>query len=115
MGNPFRRIWQAPGEAVERALRPSLGLRGAFMTKWMVGKLGWGLVALWATAYYGVYCSGDWTTQGGWKYHTSKPATMPYEESYPKKIPNGKGERLGSTMTRVSAKMKFPWPPPPHN
>ena len=35
----------------------------------------------------GLYCSGDWKVSGGWKYHTSKPATMPYEESYPKKNP----------------------------
>ena len=35
----------------------------------------------------GLYCSGDWTTMGGWKHKISKPATMPYEESYPKKNP----------------------------
>ena len=28
--NPIRRMWQAPGEAFERALRPALGLRWAF-------------------------------------------------------------------------------------
>merc|ERR1712126_229676 len=29
----------------------------------------------------------DWTQVGGWKHKISKPATMPYEESYPKKNP----------------------------
>ena len=34
-------------------MRPTLGLKYAFMSKWFVGKIGWGLTAVWATAYYG--------------------------------------------------------------
>ena len=37
--NPLRRIWQAPGEALERALRPALGLKNAFLTKTMLFKV----------------------------------------------------------------------------
>merc|ERR1719322_703843 len=85
--NPLRRIWQAPGEAFERALRPTFGLKYAFMTKYFIGKGMWTLAAVWSMAYYGLYCSGDWTTMGGWKHKISKPATMPYEVSYPKKNP----------------------------
>ena len=69
--NPIRRMWQvartsssvtmyprcfspqAPGEAFERALRPALGLRWAFATKWIIGKSMWGMLAAWAVTYYG--------------------------------------------------------------
>ena len=42
---------------------------------------------VWYFAYYAKYNSGDWTTKGGWKVHTSKPATMPGNPNYPKKDP----------------------------
>ena len=67
--NPIRRMWQvwnitswehysiaflqAPGEAFERALRPALGLRWAFATKWLIGKSMWGMAILWSATYYG--------------------------------------------------------------
>eukprot|EP00088_Acartia_fossae_P040895 TRINITY_DN42641_c0_g1_i1.p1 TRINITY_DN42641_c0_g1~~TRINITY_DN42641_c0_g1_i1.p1 ORF type:complete len:195 (+),score=38.34 TRINITY_DN42641_c0_g1_i1:35-619(+) len=85
--NPLRRLWQAPGEAFERALRPAMGLRWAFTAKYMVSKAMWATVGIWAVTYYGLFCSADWTTQGGWRYHISKPATYPHEESWPKKNP----------------------------
>merc|ERR1719209_1355743 len=60
--NPLRRLWQAPGDALERALRPAMGLQPAFITKWFVGK-------------------------SLWKTKTSKPMTMPDNPNYPKKDP----------------------------
>ena len=72
---------------MERALRPALGLKGAFMSKWFVGKAMWGMAAVWAMTYYGLYCSGDWTRQTGWKYHVSKPPSMPGQPEFPKKNP----------------------------
>merc|ERR1712025_651077 len=105
--NPLRRIWQAPGEAVERALRPALGLKGAFMSKRFVGKAMWGMAAVWAMTYYGLYCSGDWTRQTGWKYHVSKPPACRDSRSSPRRIPNTREERPGCTMTRVSASARL--------
>jgi len=85
--NPLRRVWQAPGEAFERALRPALGLQKAFMTKWFVGKSFWLMGTVWAIAYYASYNSADWTTKGGWKSHVSKTPTYPDNPHYPKKDP----------------------------
>merc|ERR1712059_42066 len=31
--NPIRRVWQAPGNALERSLRPMMGLQKAFMAR----------------------------------------------------------------------------------
>eukprot|EP00092_Neocalanus_flemingeri_P015873 GFUD01017185.1.p1 GENE.GFUD01017185.1~~GFUD01017185.1.p1 ORF type:complete len:214 (+),score=43.36 GFUD01017185.1:56-643(+) len=85
--NPIRRMWQAPGDAFERLLRPSMGLQKAFMTKWFIGKTMW-LGAFVLTAnYYSKYNSSDWSSKGGWKVHTSKPVTMPGNPHYPKKDP----------------------------
>ena len=46
-------IFKAPGEAFERALRPTFGLKYAFMTKYFIGKGMWTLAAVWSMAYYG--------------------------------------------------------------
>ena len=89
--NPIRRLWQAPGEAFERALRPMMGLKYAFITKWMVSKGLWALGAVWATSYYMLYNSGTWQHQGGWKIHVSKPMTGPNNPHFPK--PDPKFER----------------------
>nr|ALS04671.1 lethal 35Di [Pseudodiaptomus poplesia] len=89
--NPIRRIWQAPGEAFERALRPALGLQHAFVTKWLLGKSMWAVVGLWATAYYGMHNSGDRTRTGGWKARVSKPMTTESSPSFP--LPDPKWER----------------------
>ncbi len=37
--NVFRRIWQAPGEALERSLRPAFGLKNAFLFKQFLTKV----------------------------------------------------------------------------
>ena len=81
------RYCQAPGEAVERALRPAFGLRWAFISKWMVGKSMWAMAGIWAMTYYGLYCAGDWKRHTGWKYHVSKPPSMPGDPEFPKKNP----------------------------
>merc|ERR1712013_117520 len=86
--NPLRRLWQAPGDAFERALRPAMGLQPAFITKWFVGKSLWAYGLVCAATYYAYYNSSDWTTKGGWKTKTSKPMTMPDNPHYPKKDPN---------------------------
>ena len=91
MLNPLRRLWTAPGEAVERALRPALGLKNAFVTKWYVGKVMWGLVAAWSISYYGLYIAEDWKTEGGWKIMRAKPMTGPNNPHFPK--PDPKFER----------------------
>jgi len=85
--NPLRRLWQAPGEAFERALRPAVGLKHANTVKFLVGKALWGMGAAWAITYYAYYNSGSWAHHGGWKVHTSKPPTMPDNANYPKKDP----------------------------
>eukprot|EP00088_Acartia_fossae_P032283 TRINITY_DN33064_c0_g1_i1.p1 TRINITY_DN33064_c0_g1~~TRINITY_DN33064_c0_g1_i1.p1 ORF type:complete len:202 (-),score=34.33 TRINITY_DN33064_c0_g1_i1:377-952(-) len=89
--NPLRRIWQAPGEAFERALRPALGLHYAFITKTLLSKFMWGLGFAWYASYYFMYTSNDWTRQGGWTLLTSKPPTMPDNPSYP--TPDPKWQR----------------------
>ena len=50
--NPLRRVWNAPGDVIERALRPSLGLRWAFKTRWLLGKSIQASLFVWASAYY---------------------------------------------------------------
>ena len=85
--NVLRRVWQAPGDAFERALRPALGLKNAFMTRWFTGKAFWAMGAVWATSYYFLYNKSDWTRTGGWKAIHSKPPTMPHNPSYPKPDP----------------------------
>jgi hypothetical protein len=85
--NPLRRLWQAPGEAFERALRPAMGLRMAALAKFATGKSLWAIGTLWAVTYYAYYNSGDWSKHGGWRVHESKPPTMPDNPSYPKKDP----------------------------
>merc|ERR1712168_345756 len=85
--NPLRRLWQAPGDAFERALRPAMGLQPAFITKWFVGKSLWAYGFICYFTYYAYYNSGDWTTKGGWKAKTSKPMTMPDNPHYPNKDP----------------------------
>ena len=57
------------------------------MSKWFVGKGMWAMGAIWAMTYYGLYCAGDWKRQTGWKYHVSKPPSMPGHPEYPKKNP----------------------------
>merc|ERR1712223_1663499 len=74
--NPLRRLWQAPGEAFERALRPAVGLKHVNTVKFLVGKALWGIGAAWAITYYAYYNSGSWAHHGGWKVHTSKPPTI---------------------------------------
>ena len=56
----------------------------------------------------GVYCSGDWTRNGGWKYKMSKPATMPYEESYPKKNPKWERTEASQYYDNDFSKCKVP-------
>merc|ERR1719278_718871 len=85
--NPLRRLWQAPGEAFERVLRPALGLKHANTVKFMAGKALWGIGAVWAVTYYAYFNSGNWSKHGGWRVHTSKPSTMPDNPNYPKKDP----------------------------
>merc|ERR1712083_788422 len=65
--NPLRRLWQAPGEAFERALRPALGLKHANTVKFMAGKALWGIGAVWAVTYYAYFNSGNWSKHGGWE------------------------------------------------
>ena len=72
---------------MERALRPALGLRWAFISKWFMGKSLWAVTGIWAMTYYGLYCAGDWQRQTGWKYHVSKPPSMPGDPEFPKKNP----------------------------
>ena len=72
---------------MERALRPALGRRWAFISKWLVGKSMWAMAGIWAATYYGLYCAGDWKRQTGWKYHVSKPPTMPGQPGFPNKNP----------------------------
>merc|ERR1711915_94002 len=87
--NVFRRLWQAPGDAFERALRPSCGLLGSFLIKWHIGKAAWLYVSGLAITYYIYYNSGDWTKRGSWKqWSGAKPPTMPYNPNYPKKDPH---------------------------
>ena len=85
--NPLRRLWQAPGEMFEHALRPMMGMRRAFVTKWLVGKALWGLGATWAVSYYFLYNRSDWTRAGGWKVISSKPMTGPNNPHFPKPDP----------------------------
>ena len=56
----------------------------------------------------GLYCSGDWTRNGGWKYKMSKPATMPYEESYPKKNPKWERTQASDYYDNEFSKNKVP-------
>lgn len=81
--NVFRRVWQAPGEAFERALRPKLGMEYALLTKIAVSKSMWGVAFAWFCAYQYMYNRGDWTKQGGFRSITSKPMTSPNMESFP--------------------------------
>ena len=64
-----------------------MGLRWAFISKWMVGKSMWAMAGIWAMTYYGLYCAGDWQRHTGWKYHVSKPPSMPGDPEFPKKNP----------------------------
>jgi len=81
--NPLRRLWQAPGEALERALRPSLGLLRANMAKVALCKGLWVAGFIWAGSYYFMYSRGDWTRLGGWRVWTSKPMTGPNNPNFP--------------------------------
>jgi len=85
--NIFRRVWQAPMSAVERAIRPALGLKNAHMARWLVSAKAKFVVGVWAVTYYAYYNSGDWQNHGGWKAKYSKPATYPDNRHYPKKDP----------------------------
>jgi len=85
--NPLRRVWQAPGEAFERALRPAFGLKNAFLTKWCLSKSLWSLAAVWFGSYYFLYSKGDWTRSGGMRAFTSKPMTSPNNPHFPKPDP----------------------------
>ena len=56
----------------------------------------------------GLYCSGDWTRNGGWKSKITKPATMPYEESYPKKNPKWERTEASQYYDNGFSKSKVP-------
>jgi len=79
----LRRVWQAPGEVLERSLRPMLGMEMAFLTKSFICKSAWGVAFTWFVAYQYMYNKGDWTKQGGFKPHFSKPMTTPNMASFP--------------------------------
>ena len=91
--NIFRRIWQAPGEAFEHALRPVLGMEHAFVTKWVTSKLLWSTAFVWLATYQYLYNRGDWTKQTGFRSQTSKRMTVPEDASFP--LPNPDLERAG--------------------
>lgn len=93
--NVFRRVWQAPGEAFERSLRPALGMEWAFMTKMLVSKAMWGLAISWFCMYQYMYNRGDWTKQGGFRMIHSKRMTAPTDASFP--LPNPDLERNGAS------------------
>eukprot|EP00088_Acartia_fossae_P022129 TRINITY_DN23402_c0_g1_i1.p1 TRINITY_DN23402_c0_g1~~TRINITY_DN23402_c0_g1_i1.p1 ORF type:complete len:192 (+),score=46.80 TRINITY_DN23402_c0_g1_i1:30-605(+) len=85
--NILRRIWQAPGQMVEHALRPVLGMKKAYITRFMLGKAMWGLGAIWYGSYYFLYAKHDWTREGGWRIKESKPMTGPNNPHFPKPDP----------------------------
>ena len=53
--NVLRRVWQAPGEVLERSLRPMLGMEMAFLTKSFICKSAWGVAFTWFVAYQYMY------------------------------------------------------------
>jgi len=86
--NVLRRIWQAPGEALERALRKSMNPNNAFHIRWFTTKTVWSCLALWYGSYYMLYARSDWTRQGGWKILSeSKPMVSPMNPHFPKPDP----------------------------
>ena len=91
MLNPLRRLWNVPGEAFEKALRPAMGLKNAFVTRWLGGRMLFGLVATWYLSYYALYVGEDWKVAGGWKVLRAKPMTGPNNPNFPK--PDPKYER----------------------
>merc|ERR1712106_734400 len=86
--NPLRRVWQAPGNALEHALRPFMGLQPAFVTRYSLGLFAKSSVAVWGIAYYCMFVGDDWKTIGGWKSKTSKPPTLPSDSNYPRRNPD---------------------------
>jgi hypothetical protein len=91
--NIFRRIWQVPGEAFERSLRPVLGMEWGFFTKTTVSKMMWATAISWLCVYQYIYNRGDWTKQGGFRAIHSKRKTVPEDASWP--LPNPDLERDG--------------------
>nr|ALS04051.1 lethal 35Di [Acartia pacifica] len=109
--NPIRRVWQAPGEVLEHALRPHLGMEYAFLTRLSLTKSLMVLVGAWYSAYYFMYSSGEWSREGGLRTFMSKPITLPTNPSYPKKDPKWERETadyssMGFNKDKVAAQLE---------
>merc|ERR1712038_1346812 len=99
--NPLRRLWQAPGEAFERALRPAVGLKHANTVKFLVGKALWGIGAAWAITYYAYYNSEAGPTMEAGRCTLQSPQLCPTTPTILKRIHAGR-RQLVITMTWAS-------------
>eukprot|EP00088_Acartia_fossae_P060004 TRINITY_DN7177_c0_g1_i11.p1 TRINITY_DN7177_c0_g1~~TRINITY_DN7177_c0_g1_i11.p1 ORF type:complete len:190 (-),score=51.63 TRINITY_DN7177_c0_g1_i11:232-801(-) len=86
--NIFRRIWNAPGDLIEKNItRPALGYEWGFVSRFFLSKSFLGLGFIWFCVYQHTFNGGDWTKLTGFRQMTSKPATMPNNPHYPNRDP----------------------------